>query len=146
MHILFVCKGNICRSSFAHRYLSSLALANIEVASCGYYPIANRSCPNEAITAANMIGVDLRVHRSVVITQKMVERADSIFTFDEENFETVTETFASLKSKITRLSSLNKNAPLEIIDPYCHNLDYFSTIYSQIKSLVDDFAVKYENH
>ena len=141
MKILFVCYGNVCRSSFAHYYLSSLALPNIEVASCGYYPVKGRRCPSEAIEAGERIGVDLRDHRSMVITNKMIQDANTIFTFDEDNFYTVTKEFPSAKSKIFRISSLNTNAPVEINDPYCNDVDYFYTIYVQIKSLLDDFAI-----
>jgi protein-tyrosine phosphatase len=135
--ILFVCKGNICRSPFAHYYLKSILSSVFTVESCGYFPKDGRPCPAEAIIAGKKFGIDLDLHRSVLISDEIIQNADIIFTFDEQNMKTVIGRFSYEKSKIVRISSLDPFSSLEILDPYSHDVDYFCKIYQQIKQLVD---------
>ncbi len=50
--ILFVCKGNICRSPFAYSYLKGKYPSNTGIMSAGYYPKKDRIPPEAAIKAA----------------------------------------------------------------------------------------------
>ena len=49
--LVFVCKGNICRSPFAAEYAKRI-LPGLEIHSAGYYSVANRPSPENAIAAA----------------------------------------------------------------------------------------------
>src|SRR5262249_44084141 len=89
-HVLFVCKGNTCRSPFAAAYART-ALPAVTATSTGYFPRAGRPCPAEAVTAAREIGVDLNGHRSRVLSAEDVQAADVILVFDEENYRTVAQ-------------------------------------------------------
>ncbi len=135
--ILFLCKGNICRSPFAHYYFKTICPSNINITSCGYYPIERRTCPLEAIETAKRFGIDLTTHRSNVVNENIIQRADIIFTFDGENLRTILSQFPSAKSKIYRISSLDINTPLSIKDPYGQGVNFYFETYKKIKQILD---------
>ncbi len=138
--ILFVCKGNICRSPFAHYYLESILGSGMIVESCGYFPKDGRSCPQAAIAAGKKLGIDLSSHRSSLINVDFIQNADMIFTFDEENMRTVIRRFPLAKSKIMRISSLDTASKFEITDPYSKDVSYFYDTYEQIVKLLDSLT------
>lgn len=64
-HVVFVCKGNICRSAFAEHYLRArLAGSALKLESCGLEGEAGNPSPAAAVAAAARQGVDLRGHRA----------------------------------------------------------------------------------
>jgi len=135
--ILFVCKGNIFRSPFAHHYLNSICRSNINVISCGYYPKEGRTPPSQAVAAAKNFGIDLTGHRSIIITHDLVQKADVVLTFDEDNFRTLLNQFPSAKSKIHRLSSIKICSSFEIEDPYEKDHNEVVAIYTRIKDMIE---------
>lgn len=59
--VVFVCRGNICRSAFAHHEALKYGM---NVASTGLRTSTGRPCPPEAIAGAARAGVDLKTHRA----------------------------------------------------------------------------------
>ena len=135
--ILIVCKGNICRSPFAERYLRDKLPATVEVSSCGYYPTTGRPSPENASAAARNFDIGLTNHRSQVIDEDDVNRSDLIFVFDEENRHELRQRFRSARNRIFLIGSLNPNGPLYINDPYGEPVDQFHRTYLAIKQALD---------
>jgi protein-tyrosine-phosphatase len=131
-NILFVCKGNICRSPFAQKYIQSILPDSIAVLSCGYDTIDGRFSPPEAIAAAKKFGIDLSKHRSKGITENLVQKSQAIYVFDEKSRNIVISTFPSAKNKIFRLALLaEKRIPI-IEDPFGGTLTTFLNTYQEI--------------
>jgi protein-tyrosine phosphatase len=61
--LVFVCRGNICRSAFAEAYLRK-ASPTLDVVSAGLETDPGTPPPGEACRAARALGVDLEGHRS----------------------------------------------------------------------------------
>jgi protein-tyrosine-phosphatase/predicted ATP-grasp superfamily ATP-dependent carboligase len=139
--ILFVCKGNICRSPFAERYCRRLVAPGVEVLSCGSYPETGRCCPGIGVEVAKDHNVDLAGHRSMVLSQNLVDRADIILTFDEQNRREVLSLFFTARKKLYRLGLLASHSMAEIKDPYGGGLEDFDKAYSQIARCLDDSLV-----
>jgi len=59
--VVFVCRGNICRSAFAHHEALKYGM---NVASLGLATSSGRACPAGAIAGAARAGVDLSGHRA----------------------------------------------------------------------------------
>jgi protein-tyrosine-phosphatase/predicted ATP-grasp superfamily ATP-dependent carboligase len=135
--VLFLCKGNICRSPFAAAYARTRLGDDVRVLSAGYYPKADRRCPPEAITAARELGVDLGAHRSTVVSQDVVDAAQVIFVFDQENYRTLRARFPSARARIHRLSHLAGDGFLDIRDPYGGPLEDFRAAYRTISRSLD---------
>ncbi len=130
--VIFVCKGNICRSPFAEHYARKTLPSGITVRSCGTYQQDGRPSPEEAIGSASKFGVDLVEHRSDCIDQDMLKDADIIFVFDWENMSKLTQRYPQARSKVHLLSDLCPRSPLFIQDPYGKDMEAFDKAYMQI--------------
>jgi protein-tyrosine-phosphatase/predicted ATP-grasp superfamily ATP-dependent carboligase len=115
--VLFVCKGNVYRSPFAHRLAERMLPAHLQVASCGYHPEPGRRCPPDAVQAADDMGIDLRSHRSRIISDRMVRDADIIFVFDHDNYRTLRDRYAWALSRVHLLGILADRRDPVIRDP-----------------------------
>ena len=129
--VLFVCKGNICRSPFAHQVASRAFPDSVRVLSAGHYPITGRPCPDEAQIAAREFGVELAAHRSNGLDRQVIEAADVIFVFDEEDRRQVLARDATAEPKVHRLGVLAPG-PAVIADPYGGPVERFRVTYSTI--------------
>jgi protein-tyrosine-phosphatase/predicted ATP-grasp superfamily ATP-dependent carboligase len=130
--ILFVCKGNICRSPFAESYARSLLPRSTQVRSVGHIRTEGRRTPEEGVEVAGYMGVDLAGHRSAAIGERMVRDADSIFVFDGENYDFLRRRYPFSRSKIHFLGVLNRKGPLVIQDPYGKDRSAFEIAYTAI--------------
>jgi len=138
--VLVVCFGNIYRSPFAEKYIQSVLLDSKEVYSAGYLPKSGRGCHQRAIDIAGEFGIDMKEHRSNVITEEMVQKADIILTFDKENRKTLTAEFSGIGRKIYYLGLLSRSGPVIIDDPVDGNLYTVRETYRTIKKAVDSFV------
>jgi protein-tyrosine phosphatase len=135
--LVFVCKGNICRSPFAEGYARRTLAGGVEVRSAGYYPKNDRPCPDEAVRAAREAGIDLAPHRSALLGEDALRRADAVFVFDRHNWRTVVERFPFARPKLHLLGDLAGNRAREIRDPYGGTLDDFRAAYRRISGALD---------
>jgi len=135
--ILFVCKGNICRSPFAQYYSQKLFPKSIKISSSGYYSETGRKCPKKAIKAAKEFDIQLENHRSTLTTKDLIQDAQVIFIFDEENRQTLYSLFPFAKRKIYLLGSLNENSPTIISDPYSKKYSQYKMTYQLISHFID---------
>ncbi len=91
MRLLFVCTGNTCRSPMAEAIARQLAesrgLADVTVASAGTSAWDGAPASDGALLVALEHGLDLNAHRSQVLTQELVERADLILTMSPHHRE-----------------------------------------------------------
>jgi protein-tyrosine phosphatase len=82
-HILFVCKGNICRSPFAEHLLRSrIENREIIIESAGINVERPTVPPYEAIQAGKRFGVDLSAHRAKSISECCLKTADLIIVME----------------------------------------------------------------
>jgi protein-tyrosine-phosphatase/predicted ATP-grasp superfamily ATP-dependent carboligase len=133
--MLFLCKGNICRSPFAAEYARKL-LPDVEIASAGYYPEANRPSPPEAVAAAADFGVDLSSSRSKILGRGQLQQSDAVFVFDMENYLAAREARNGSASNVYFLGILDNGDPF-IEDPYGESREDFVNTYTRIKSAID---------
>jgi protein-tyrosine-phosphatase/predicted ATP-grasp superfamily ATP-dependent carboligase len=137
--VLFVCKGNICRSPFA----SAVArlYTNKKIVSAGYYPYPNRKSPDTAILAAREFDIDISAHRSQIINKPLVNQADCIIVFDKFNLETLRDSFPYARHKIYLFGFLTDTMK-EVSDPFNKDIDEFKKVYRQIKTVLEKFKRK----
>jgi protein-tyrosine-phosphatase/predicted ATP-grasp superfamily ATP-dependent carboligase len=133
--VLFVCKGNICRSPFAHQLVTQVVRPGQTCVSAGYYPAADRPSPDAVVAAAARFGVDLSRHRSVRLTDAHVRDADAVFVFDDENYERVLADHRC-RRKLHFVGALCAKGPLCIDDPYGHGPERFAQTYEQIRAAI----------
>ncbi|WP_182870595.1 ATP-grasp domain-containing protein [Rhodopirellula sp. JC639] len=139
-NILFVCKGNICRSPYAEHYARQRLPKTMSVRSCGYYPVSGRSAPELAQKVARQRGIDLSSHRSQVIHTELIREADLIFTFDDQNRETVLTQFPDASDRVFALGNFCTRFPCRVVDPYGGQESGFQAVYDQIVEAIDHLS------
>lgn len=134
--VLFVCKGNICRSPFAASYLRKRTKGEIEVKSAGYYPRDGREAPTNAQEAAQAYGVALQDHRSRLLSEELLDWADLVFVFDLENWETVSRNFRDGSEKLVLVGANLGFGGKAVRDPFGGDLEQFHECYVQVKDAI----------
>lgn len=136
--VLFVCKGNICRSPFAAHYLQARLQDSVQVESCGYYPRTGRLSPDLAQAVAGEFGVDLTTHRSRVVTRDMVANADVVFVFDAENYATLAGRYPEARERLHLVGNLMPGGQFMLIgDPFGGEVNLYRTVYGAITRALD---------
>jgi len=130
--VLFVCKGNICRSPFAALLAKSLLPPGRIIRSAGYLPAAFRPAPPKAIEAARRWSIDLDSHRSQHLNGKLVHEADIIFVFDEYNDRALRDTYPAAARRMYYLGELLTSGPMLISDPMDDRLAGIDECYARI--------------
>jgi len=134
--VLFVCLGNVCRSPFAER----LALREVEgrkrVTSAGHYPVSGRRSPELALSAAQELGVDLASHRSRVLSRTMLEEAEAVFVFDDENYDAVISHHPGAPERTHLLGALSHDGPAIVADPFGGPASHYQAVYRQIAAAI----------
>lgn len=139
-HVLFVCKGNVCRSPFAEHYARRVMNHGVQIRSAGYLSRPARACPALGVEAAHAHGVDLSAHRSTTLTDAMVGEADAIFVFDDEARRRLARSHPGAREKTYPLGWLSTAGPVEIRDPHGGGADDFARVYGAIRRAVDAAA------
>ena len=136
--VLFVCKGNICRSPFAELAAKQLIGAGKEFRSAGHYPVAGRHSPANALEAAQSFSLDMSSHQSVVLTEELINWADAIFVFDAENRSYFEDHFPRVIPKVHFFGGLGRATPLDVVDPFGGSIDDFLRVYRLIQQTLTE--------
>lgn len=140
-HVIFVCKGNICRSAFAEYYLKSrIAEGTIRIESCGLDVDQGIFSPPEAVCVAKEFELDLRSNRSKGVESCDLHNADLILPFEFRQYLRLITLFPGDSAKIKLLRDF---APwpdrllCNINDPYGSDENEFRRCFRQIQRAVD---------
>jgi len=136
--VAFICYGNICRSAFAERALSSTLgdwASDILVSSAGTYQVSGRDSPEEARLAALRCHVDLSTHRSRHVTMQLLSAASIVIAFDRSNIEALKAQYPRIPCPVILLGELidTLDANGEIADPYGGGPAVFDAAFAAIE-------------
>lgn len=146
--VLFVCKGNICRSPFAERLASKLERegmnSGVRFGSAGLHVPKPTSSPENAIHIARQFGVDLESHRSQSISLELVQSYDMIIAMEVWQYAELQASFKNHKDKLFLLPLLSLNgqgkqygyAAFNIEDPYGGASRDFQECFGRISSFI----------
>lgn len=149
--ILYVCKGNICRSPFAERLTKKLVEkgANdlLEIRSAGLDATVKNPPPKEAIDSAKMFGVSLDDHKARRLTRELITGSDLIVVMEVKHLHRLEETYPESKDKFFLLSMFSYEKPCwgsyyyfyNIVDPYGKTGDQFLLCYKIIEMRLKNF-------
>jgi protein-tyrosine-phosphatase len=126
--ILFLCKGNICRSPFAEELAKSI-WPEKRIESAGTYPDGDRPSPPHAIEAANEFGIKLERKRSRVASAKLFAQFERIVIFDDEQAAWLRTHYPDVMEKVDYLDNA-------IIDPFGGELQAFHACYGHIAKAI----------
>lgn len=136
--LVFVCKGNICRSAFAE------ALANkqgVESASCGLETRIGVLADERAIQAATLRGFDLKTHRTTPIQELRLKKNDLFVAMEPWQAEQLKEMYGK-EYGCTLLGLWGRPASPHIQDPYGKSDIYFNHCFKYIETSVHEILGK----
>lgn len=138
--VLFVCKGNICRSPFAAAYCEAKlkkARSHIKVHSAGLDTTAGEEAHPLANIAAQQHNLSLHAHVTTPLTPELVNHASLILVMERFHFTTVLQHHPEAKGKVFRLGYFNNILGIDIADPYDGTLEDFRACYREISQSCD---------
>lgn len=131
--VLFICHGNICRSSYAEFAFRRQAseVAEVVVASAGFVG-PDRQPPSLALQAALRRGLDMSGHRSRLLTQPMLDAAGIIVVMSAEQAALVRR--RERRDVVVILGDLDPQpiSQRTIRDPWSAGEDVFEASYTRI--------------
>ena len=132
--VVFVCKGNICRSPFAEHYARSIGL---ESDSFGLDASDGAGAAPDAQTAAAALDVDLSRHAASHISNYRPQPDDLLIGFEPWHAQTLDELLAGEAGARISLAGLwlRPRFP-HIQDPYATSPAYFATCFRRIVAAV----------
>lgn len=139
--IIFLCKGNICRSPFAAELFVQLLPEHLRplyrVSSAGLWGHL-RSPPGEAVRVGFVHGIDLSDHRSRRLSRADLEGVDLVVVMSSEQRRKVMQKFGCPADSVLVLGDLDPE-PIEsrtIIDPWSHSEAVFEASFARINRAV----------
>jgi protein-tyrosine phosphatase len=139
--VLFICKGNICRSPFAEEYFKSLLEKrgfDVDVQSAGLDTENGRTCPDEAISAAISFGLDLKRHRSKQLDSQLIQKSNLIICMQFSQFFEIIKRFPEAKDKCRLLKHYSGiSFDMNIYDPFGKDKVEFISCYREIAECLD---------
>ena len=135
--VLFVCTGNTCRSPMAAGLARAWAKnrvpdgLTIEIDSAGIAAGNGQSAADQAIGTLRERGHDLSGHQSKMLTLKMVDRADVIFTMTPSHAQAVMQIAPGAVHKVFPIDPLHP-----IGDPIGQSIEVYREVADQLERLI----------
>jgi len=142
--VAIICLGNICRSPYAARMLTrrfeSSGLSTVVVE--GGFIGPDRASTEIAIAAAARRGVDLRDHRSRLITAADLRQASIILVMEPRQVRLVKREAGGRVPHTIMLGDLDPLTPetRAIRDPFGRSDAFYDVTYARIERCVAEFA------
>ena len=149
---LFVCTGNTCRSPMAKgifsKYLAEKLKCEVDhldgigykVLSAGTLGTASLSASSEAIAACAAKGIDIKVHKSRVLSKQLVEECDFIFAMSRMHRERIIALSPEAVNKCVLLAE-NEDIADPIGQPQQVYNDCAELIEEAVKKRVSEFVI-----
>jgi len=136
--LVFVCKGNVCRSAFAEAVARNL---NIAAISCGLDTHDGKPANSKAILAAKKRGLDLDQHQTKKFSSIEAKNGDLFVVMEPYQAKLVQEMLADRYSH-TLLGLWGSPVTPYIHDPYSSDEVYFHNCFAYIQGSVHRLANK----
>jgi protein-tyrosine-phosphatase/predicted ATP-grasp superfamily ATP-dependent carboligase len=138
--VMFVCQGNINRSSYAELKSKQLfGTAPFRFSSAGMLPRNRRGSPAVAIAAAARHGVDMSAHRSRHASAALLDAADVVIVFDEINLRSIAARYPDFDKHVFLLGEAGGGDP-HILDPEGKDEHTFLSTYDRIDACLARLA------
>jgi len=138
--LVFVCKGNICRSAYAELVARSLG---VESVSCGVDTTDGIPANNNAVRIAAKNGVDLSGHKTTKMQSLMPNKNDLFIVMEPWQAAQIKQEFGD-KCRCTLLGLWGTVVTPHIHDPYGKPDTYFINCFRYIEASVHEIARKIE--
>jgi protein-tyrosine phosphatase len=127
--LVFVCKGNVCRSPYAEMRARAL---NIPSISRGLETSGDTPANPVALRIAKERGLDLSEHRSAKYHPNDLTPTDLVLVFEPEHFTAVGRSLLPTGCQISLIGIWGERPRPLVADPYGKSDAYFQTCFAVI--------------
>ena len=135
--LVFVCKGNICRSPYA---AVRTGLLGLQSASFGLDTTDGAPADRRAQAAAARRGCDLSDHRARRFQTAELSRGDLLLLFEPEHVASVSGNAVSASAQVSLLGLWAPELRPYLCDPYGKSDAYFDACFGIIDDALDTLA------
>lgn len=136
--LVFICKGNICRSAFAEAVARTYG---VEAVSCGIDTVEGASANKMAIQTAKNVSVDLNHHKTTPITNLTLKNTDLLVAMEPGQINSLRSLYED-KYQYTLLGLWLKPTLPHLYDPYGTSPSYFRYCFENIETAVSSIVGK----
>ena len=142
--VVFICRGNICRSAFAEYYLKSILQApNVIIESCGLDVDQGNTSPEHAIQAAKDYNLSLVNHTSKGLSKCDLLNSDLIVLMDFKQLLRFKRLYPHLAERAALLKDFSPwpvRLFCNIYDPFGWDEKEFKSCFRKMKRPLDRLA------
>ncbi len=145
--IVFICKGNICRSPFAE-VVAKIEKTRLRVVSMGFDASGNDKPQQSAIKIAKEFGYDMESLCSTRLEDSSIIDGDLVVVMEVSHLNKVKNLASSVDYQMTLLGIWDKKPMLSIFDPYGRSDARFRYVFTHINTSVKNLlhALGIDNH
>jgi len=136
--LVFICKGNICRSAFAEAVAIKHGFKAISFGICA---IKDASANERAITTADKLGYNLNSHKTTPMAYPILKKTDLLISMEPWQHDFV-EKYLGRKHNSTLLGLWSNPHLPYIHDPYGCSSEYFDQCFNFIEKAVINMIKK----
>jgi len=138
--LVFVCKGNICRSAFAEAVARSMGM---DAVSCGLQTVMSAPANEDAVMTARKKGFRLEEHRTMPIMYMVLRKTDLLVAMEPWQAEYIRRQLVRPHA-YTLLGLWSRPVLPHIQDPHGAPSAYFDRCFSYIENSVHDIVEQIE--
>ena len=136
--LVFVCKGNICRSAYADVLAISQGITST---SCGLETIDGTPANSKASVVANKMGLDLSSHTATTLKSAELKDSDLLIAMEPwQVYELMDKTGDAYQYTLLGLWGTGKQPHIQ--DPYGLSEEYFTNCFKRIERAVNAIIQK----
>ncbi len=136
--LVFVCKGNICRSAYAEAIAHSIGIDSI---SCGIDTVTDAPANEQAIKISALRGFDLSKHKTTTVQSLTFKTSDLLIAMEPWQADYL-RNYLPAGIECTLLGLWGRPVTPYIHDPYGWSPSYFDNCFNYIENSVYKIARK----
>lgn len=144
VRLVFVCKGNICRSPYAEARVQ-MAGYRLRISSFGLHASHREPANEQAIRTAKSRGVDLSGHRTRTVGDLHIDQSDLLVAMDPTQARALEPYRHAHNAQVTLLGLWGEDVLPIIADPYGHDSVVFEMCFVNIDAAVRGLCARITN-
>ena len=142
-NILFVCTGNTCRSPIAEALFKKIIGTSTtwQCSSAGTHARNNLPASLEAQIVVKDKSACLKNHKSRLLDDKIINKADLILVMTQGHKRFISEEFNDAIHRVYLINELGKSESSNIDDPFGSSIENYKIVSDQIEKAIYDLMV-----